>query len=232
MSVYHEYDRLKAELRSLKSAAFETILIGGMIESAACCLWDAERKLKSLHEEWAVRRVSYERHKPLHLLRTHELDIAFEPLSDLLDMRGVLTLPICRERMAVVVERGDPLSCKEPEGCDLFDIANRMVVTRLSNDDFCFRMHVFAAAKRVGMYGDYPIKTVAASSDSFQDVLLAGLENKVVLLPETTALALCGMFGSRYIAIPLTQEEAALDIRAFYAEDARGEVLEFIGCLR
>ena len=230
--IYGNYQTLIGKLRRIKPSDFKTIRIGGLLESAAAAsILKAKNDIGQAHETWTIERVIYRRNKPNELLENRELDIVIEPASPLFRAASIIeSRPICKERMAVVASAEDPLHVKEG-GIGVSDIANRTVVTRLRNDDFGIRMHVNSVVSSLGLPGQYPSKMRMVEAESFNDILMVGLNGGILVLPESVADAVCSPFRGRYTVVPIEQPRYDFDIRAFFRSDASDEVLVYVDAL-
>lgn len=210
-----------------------TLRVCGLIETKVGALFRAAyRSFRQDNERYVVRFITEVTQTPFDLLRDDEIDLAIEPQSDYIDTHGLASAPLASEPSWVLYEKGT-----EPDGIEFLDpeLLPRATFSSIrTNKDHANRKHIQHLCSLHGLPGAVPNGFQLVDANSYPELLMQGLADSYVMLPESMAKRLAEMFSSEYTAIPLISNDADTDyhFRLFYREDADKHVLKFVEAMQ
>ena len=182
--VMFEHHRLLAFMASVRSGRFTTIRMGGLLDSVASRpLMVARKEMAAADPYVSFETLSIPHQTPFQMLREGELDIAIEPHSSLANSTGLESLHLAYERPFVIVEDASPIA--DLASLCVQDLKELDFVSLRSNRDYASRKHLQEICKMNGFEGDAPKSLYISTSDTYQDLLLQGLDGSALMLPES-----------------------------------------------
>lgn len=218
--VTNEYQRLKAFVRSSRAdGPSATIKMQGLIDAATMpVLRRLEDALAEQESGIVIRTAPHGLRTPFDSVRGGDFDIAVEPLSGLIDIHALSYVHVVQEDSYVVMETSNPIAARERIVVD--DLADMPFTSLRTNRDNAMRKHLQYICHRYGMLGDVPLRLTLSPVDTYDELLLRGLGEQFLLLPESLARRYAPSPDCGYVARPLVGEHTEYDICAFYLSDA------------
>lgn len=226
-----EYHRLRDHMAQLRRHPIETIRIGGALGALASPLIRATKnRLEQEQTNLSVKLSPLEYQTSLELVRNHQLDIAFEPYSTLIDVHGLESLPVIQEPSYILLPADHPLA--NLNAITPAELESMDFVYPISNRYHAVRKHLQGLCKKYALLGDVPKSLQPINVESLEEMVLGGLGDYATMLPESIALSYANMPNFGYVAIPFTGEGADYDLRAFFSEEGNRATRQFIEVLK
>jgi DNA-binding transcriptional LysR family regulator len=222
-----EYYEMLSQLKKLKTKKQQVVRMSGLLDSS---LVSYIYKLKELIEkrelDISLKPTYLELHIPFNALRNGFVDIAFEAFSDMIDIHDLESIPLIKEQAFLVLEKDQELAKRETILID--DLKNIALLSLDHNVDHSLRKHVQSICRNHGFAG----RLTARPSISRSNLFLTGFEGMGVLLPESMLKSASLLYLDSYVALPLEEEEAYFDLRAFYSSVSGDRPVDIIDCLK
>lgn len=229
--IANEYQRVISFMQEMKGLSPKRIKVSGIFDSSVSSfLRNARHLLTKTDSNIDVKFVNLTFQTPFDLLRKSELDVAIEPISDLIDTRDLESVKLIHEAAYIVLETNGPLASRE--SFEANDLKTLECISLRTNKEHAMRKHVQTICKKNGLEGTIPKGLSLSSAETYDDLFLYGLDGKVIVLPESIAFKYAGSANSDYLAKPLIGNECNYDIRAFYLKNCSAETQLFIDVLK
>lgn len=223
-------ERVNAFCQTYRTAHVDIIRIRGIVDGVTLpLLRTAKARLESQSRSVRVRFMPHQFQTPFEDIRTGKLDIAVEPLSDLIEIHELSWFHVAFEKPYVVVEKDGPLARTT---FSVADLATTRFTSLRSNRDNALRKHVQTLCKRSGLEGNVPKSLTLSPADSYEELLLEGLDGRALMLPANMASRYAQEFPEEYVAVPFEGEGTDYDLCAFYDEQAPAYVHAYLDILR
>lgn len=216
-AIGNEYVRLCDFIKARRRRAVREVSVGGLLDEEVSRR--VRRAVRALRE--GERPVSLSFVKSLSAtsfdaLRSGELAVAFEPWSELVDTSGLVDEPFVKEPPVVVMERGNPLAGRGSLGLE--DLPELEFVSLRSNRAHAVRKHLQGLCRGLGLEGDIPRRLILHPAETYDEMFLAGLGGKLVMLPRSLASKYVAPDSADYVCLPFVGEGVDYDIRLFYLD--------------
>lgn len=226
----NSYNKMLDDISELKGTRFPQLWVSGLLKSdSARILKTACNKLREEYPLFALKVLNDVGQTPFDLIREGKLDIAIEPYSNMIDCHGLTSLHLATEQSYVIMERSNPFA--ESEGLTVHDLPKVSFVSLRTNREHANRKHLQDICHQNGLLGDVPGNLEIRNATTFSEVLLAGLNDSMIMLPESIAKLLCTEGGDDYIVLPFFDRKYDYDIRVFYPKNPNPLTEKLIECL-
>ena len=223
-------ERVEAFCSLYRKARIDVVRVRGVVDGVTLPLLRAAKdEVERANPLLRVKFMSHRFQTPFEDIRMGALDVAVEPLSDLIDVHALAWFHLAYERPYIVVEKTSPLASSPSFG--LADLARLRFTSLRSNRDNALRKHIQTLCKRCGLMGDVPKSLTLSPADSYDELLLEGLHGSVLMLPRHLAVRYAGEHEEEYAMVPFVGEGVDYDICAFYRADADAPVKAYLAAL-
>lgn len=220
-------NRIRAFCAQHRHVRIDTVRVRGIVDGVTLpLLREAKACIEAAMPQVKVRSLPHQFQTPFKDIREDQLDIAIEPLSDLIEIHDLRWIHLAYEQPCVVVDATSPLAQRGAFGMD--DLQDLMFTSLRSNRDNAMRKHVQGLCKKAGLPGDVPKQLTISPADSYDELFLEGLGEYALMLPQTLAARYVGEFSGDYVARPFEGDDVAYDLCAFYREDAPAYVKAYV----
>jgi LysR family transcriptional regulator, transcriptional activator of the cysJI operon len=225
--ISNSYKKMTDSMNGFRGNRPQVLRASGLLESDTAAVFKAAcRSLKDEDPRFSVSLLADVGQTPFDLIRSGDLDVAVEPFSGMVDVHDMQSIPIARETSHILMERTHPWADRSALGLD--DIRMGSFVSLRTNKDHANRKHLQDICRRHGFPGDVPGNLETRNSSSFSEVLLAGLNDGLLMLPESVAKRLCANERGEYVSIPCEVPECDYDIRLFYSKTPAAPALRLV----
>lgn len=214
---------------ALKRGVFEIRVSGLLKTSASRILKMARRRLLDENPFGVLKFSRVTGHNSFELVRRGEIDICIEPFSVLSDTHDLESLSLTEERPFVIMDEGHELA--DRQSVAITDLEGMTFASLRTNQDYAVRKWLQNVHRVHELKDGEPKNLYISSFDSYEGILINGLGEHALVLPESMAKQLEAANYMNCVAIPLDGGDT-YDIRAFYKSNARTAVKEFIEYLR
>lgn len=226
-----EYQRLMDHLEQLKKHPVEIVRFGGALTSLATpVIQKAKKQLEEGETGISAKLVPVDYQTTFELIRNGDLDVSFEPFSSLIDVHGLSSVPIARDESYVLLDKNHPMANRPHISSD--DLLHLTFTTPYSNKFHAVRKHLQGLCQKYGLLGNLPKNFVTDDVDSFEELLVCGLNDRAVMLPKSIALNYANTPNMEYVAIPFEADDSQYDLRAFFLKEPSLSTLQFIEALK
>ena len=225
------WERIKAFCIKYRGQILHTVRVRGVIDGATLpVLRDARAALEDGDSQIRVKFLPQQFQTSFSDIREGRLDVAVEPLSDLIDTHDLSWFHLVYERPTIVLEMRHPLSDRMSFGYD--DLADLRFTSLRSNRDNAMRKHLQGICERNGLVGDIPKALVLSPCDSYEELFLEGLNECALMLPASLAARYAEEFSDDYVVRPFKGDRVDYDWCAFYRDDAPPHVKAYLEALK
>lgn len=226
--VTNEYMRLKSFVSLSKDEeAKGTVRLQGLIDAATMpILRKVEDALSDKGTGITIRTAPHGLRTPFDSVRRGDFDIAIEPLSGLIDIHGLDYIHMVKEESYVVMEASNPMADRQYLNVD--DLAVMSFTSLRTNRDNAMRKHLQDICHRCGLLADVPLCISLSPVDTYDELLLHGLGDQFLMLPESLAKRYAPSPECGYVARPLVGQDTEYDICAFYLSGTPASVQSVI----
>lgn len=216
--ISNSYHKMLDSFSESKGTRFPTLKVSGLLQSdSARVLKAACSRLKEGYPLFVFRVIHDVGQTPFDLIRAGRLDIALEPYSEMIDCHDLASTHVATEQSYVVMERTNPFASRE--NLTVSDLPKASFVSLRTNKDHANRKHLQDICRQNGLLGNVPGNLETCNATAFSEVMLAGLNDSMIMLPESMAKLLCVEGGGDYIALPFLDRKYDYDIRVFYLKN-------------
>lgn len=229
--ILNEYARLTTHFHGAKEGSFDSIKVGGgVLDSCVSSTFlEARCLLAESRPYLSLKVIESNFQTPFDSLRESNLDLAVEPMSGMVDLRGIDSMKLACEQPYVVMEKSNPFATKVRIGTG--EIAALSFTSLRSNKGHALRKHLQDQCRLHGIDGARPGYLTIAAANTYSELFLLGLGDDVVMLPKSIALMYASEGSPSYCFVPVEEKSWYYDIRAFYRVDPDEKTRLLLNCL-
>jgi DNA-binding transcriptional LysR family regulator len=221
------YAEMMIQIKRIREFGAKTVRISGLLESSlAGYVNEAIREFKANGTGIRIKPTTTGLENPFNALRNGKIDVLFEVFSEMTDIHDIESIPLHREQAFLVLDKDHPLASRNSLAVD--DLRDITFLSNSKNTDYALRKHVQSLCRRHGFAGKLSARVTIYRSELF----LSDFENMGMLLPAS----MVGSSGisnlDTFVAVPIEDEDADFDLRAFFSPIHEFRPTELIDYLR
>lgn len=221
------WNRIQAFCAKYRGQNLDIVRVRGVMDGVTLpILRDARAALEEENAHLRVKFIPQQFQTPFSDIREDKLDIAVEPLSNLIDTHDLSWFHLAYERSTIVLEARHSFAGRKSFGPD--DLTDLKFTSLRSNRDNAMRKHLQGICGRHGLVGDVPKSLTTSPVDSYEELFLEGLGEYVIMLPETLAARYTKEFSDDYVIRPFIGQDVDYDWCVFYRDDAPRHVQAYL----
>lgn len=230
----NEFRRMQDIMDNIRHHLPYHVRIGGLQGTNAVVKVKAALDLVNVHSgvspKVMLRRVVNTSHNSFDFLRDGAWDLAVEPMSSMISIHDLDWVELAKEPAIVLANQENALTQRAKLGLE--DILQLHFVTPKSNDNYALRKFIQGICKDNGIAGSIPGYLSIFPADTYDELFLGGLDDRVVMLPQSLAMRYLAQPAYDLVAIPFEGEGCEYSLCAFYSKHASKTTMEFVEVLK